>query len=290
MKKRLLIKITRETLPQVKERYPFIYLEHGRLEVDDSSVKWIDSECNVVRIPSAMVLTLLLGPGTAVTHEAMKVLGDSNVTVCWVGTDSLLYYAQGKSPNADTRQLRKQVSIAMDAENALVVARRMFASRFPNQDISTKSIHELMGMEGIRVRALYETLAQKYQVGWIGRSYVPGKFEMSDVTNKILTANNTALYSLILSELHALGYSPYVGFVHTGSPLPFVYDLADLYKAEISIDLAFALTKELGGEYDRNEVVDAFVERVINTHMLERMPIDIENLFKGMKDAGGRCR
>lgn len=202
---RLLIPISREHVPQVKERYPFLYLEHGRLAVDDSSVKWINSDGDVIHIPAAMVLTLLLGPGTSITHEVFKVLGAANVTVCWVGVDSMLYYALGKSPTADTRNLRRQAYISTHPDLALVVARRMFKNRFPKENVDEKSLHELMGMEGIRVRASYERMAEKYGVGWQGRSYVPGHFEMGTVTNQILTSCNTALYSILLSAVHALG-------------------------------------------------------------------------------------
>ena len=90
---RLFVRVKRENLPQMKDRYPFIYLERGRLEIDDSSVKWIDSECNVVRLPIATISTILLGPGTSITHEAVKVLSSANTTVCWVGEDSFLFYA-----------------------------------------------------------------------------------------------------------------------------------------------------------------------------------------------------
>ena len=110
--KRLLIKITRESLPQASARYPFIYLERGRMEIDDSSVKWIDSECNVVRLPIASINTVLLGPGTTITHEAIKVMAAANCTAAWVGEDSLLFYAVGVTPTANTRNLRSQMRIA----------------------------------------------------------------------------------------------------------------------------------------------------------------------------------
>lgn len=290
MAKKLFIQVTRDNLPQVKERYPFIYLEHGRLEVDDSSIKWIDADCNVVHIPVATILTILLGPGTSVTHEAMKVMGSANCTVCWVGDDSLLFFSQGKSPTADSRLLRRQAELSSIPEKAIVVARRMFSYRFPKEDVSDKSLQDLMGMEGLRVRALYEAKALKYKVGWSGRDYVPGKFEFSDIANKILTATNTALYSLLLSTVHALGYSPYLGFVHSGSPLPFIYDLADLYKEYVTIDLTFSLTKELAGFYDRAVVADAFRERILQFHLMEKVPDDIDNLFNGLENARRRSK
>ena len=279
---RLIIKINHDNLPQVKDRYPFIYLERGRLEIDDSSVKWIDSQGFVVRLPIATISTLLLGPGTSVTHEAIKVLSAANTTVCWVGEDSLLFYAVGQSPTSDTRNMRKQILLASSSKDRAQVARRMFSSRFPEVDISSSSIQELMGKEGLRVKDLYEAKAEQYGVGWKGRRYVPGHFELSDVTNKIMTAANTALYSLVLSVVFSLGYSPYVGFIHTGSPLPFVYDIADLYKAELCIDFAFRMTERMFGEYDRMRLLEEFRIQVSEYGLLEKLPGDINGLFEGI--------
>ena len=275
MGNRLIIKITHDNLPQIKDRYPFLYLERGRLEIDDSSVKWIDSQGFVVRLPIATIGTLLLGPGVSVTHEAVKVMSAANTTVCWVGEDSLLFYAIGSSPTSDTRRMREQIELAFSPDSRGKVARRMFESRFPDVDISESSIHDLMGKEGLRVRALYEEKAREYGVGWKGRRFVPGHFEMSDLTNKIMTAANTALYALSLSVVVSMGYSPHVGFVHTGSPLPFVYDISDLYKADLSIDFAFRMTLRLSDGYDRRELLDEFRNLVSEYDLLSRMPMDI---------------
>ena len=276
---RLLIKITRDTLPQVKDKYPFIYLERGRLEIDDSSIKWIDCDGNVVRLPVAMLNCLLLGPGTTVTREAVKVMAASNCGLCWVGEDSLIFYAAGQTPTSDTRNFRRQMLLSADPDKSLKVAARMFARRFPGEKLENKTLHQLMGMEGLRVRQLYEKKAIEYKVGWKGRQFTPGKFEMGDVTNRILTSANAALYGIICSAVHSMGYSPHIGFIHSGSPLPFVYDMADLYKEELSIDLAFSLTAPMAGTYDRHKTATEFRRRVIETNLLASIGPDIEAML-----------
>lgn len=286
-KKRLFIKINRENLPQVKDKYPFLYLERGRLEIDDSSVKWIDCDSNVIRLPIATVNTLLLGPGTSATHEAIKVLAAANCSICWVGEDSFLFYAVGQSPTADTRNFRRQMLLAADKKDSLEVARRMFKRRFPAADLEGKSLKEMMGMEGHRVSRLYEEMAAKYNVGWKGRSYKPGRFEFSDITNQVLTATNAALYGILTSAICSMGYSPHIGFIHSGSPLPFVYDLADLYKEKLCIDTAFALTLEMAGEYNKYLVADTFRNRVIEMDLLGRIGSDIQEILEGKKNVGG---
>jgi len=278
---RLLIKVTRDTLPQICSKYPFIYLERGRMEIDDSSVKWIDCDNNVVRLPIATLNCLLLGPGTTVTHEAIKVIASANCSVCWVGEDSLLFYAVGQTPTANTRNFRRQMLLSADGKKSLEVARRMYARRFPKAELTGKSLKEMMGMEGYRVRELYEQKAQEYQVGWKGRAYVPGKFELGDMTNQILTSTNAALYGILSSAIHSLGYSPHIGFIHSGSPLPFVYDLADLYKEKLCIDLAFALTVEMAGRYNKHKVAESFRKKVIEMDLLACISSDIEEMLGG---------
>lgn len=281
---RLFVKITRESLPQVKDKYPFIYLERGRLEIDDSSIKWIDADKNVVPLPVATLNALLLGPGTTVTHDAIKTATAANCAVCWVGEDSLLFYAAGFLPTADTRNLRHQIEKAADPDQSVEVARCMYARRFPQAELAGKNLKEMMGMEGHRVRTLYQTKAEEYQVGWKGRQFVPGKFEVSDITNQILTACNAALYGILCSAVHSMGYSPHIGFIHSGSPLPFVYDLADLYKEHLCIDLAFFLTRDMAGRYNKHKVSDAFRKRVIEMDLLAKLATDIPG-FLGAKHA-----
>ncbi|CAG8864039.1 type I-E CRISPR-associated endonuclease Cas1e [Pseudomonas fluorescens] len=284
---RLFVKVTRESLPQVKDKYPFLYLERGRLEIDDSSVKWIDSENNVVPLPIATLNTLLLGPGTTITHDAIKTAVAANCAVCWVGEDSLLFYAAGFLPTADTRNLKQQIELSANPKKSLEVARRMYSRRFPDAELAGKTLKEMMGMEGHRVRSLYQEKAEEYKVGWKGRNFTPGKFDLGDVTNQVLTAANSALYGILCSAMHCMGYSPHIGFIHSGSPLPFVYDMADLYKENLCIDLAFALTRDMAGRYDKHNVSDAFRQRVICTDLLAKLADDIPDVL-GVSHARSR--
>lgn len=135
-------------------------------------------------------------------------------------------------------------------------------------------------MEGQRVQQTYARLAEKYQVGWRGRSYTPGKFELSDVTNQLITASNAALYALICSILYSLGLEPRIGFIHSGSPLPFVYDVADLYKEKYVFDLAFSLTAQMGGHYNRSMALEAFKERLLEENFMSQCPQDVQTLLE----------
>lgn len=283
MTQRLFVKITRDTLPQVKDKYPFIYLERGRLEIDDSSVKWVDSEGQIIPLPVATLNTLLLGPGTSVTHDAVKTVTAANCTLCWVGEDSLLFYAAGFQPTATTRNFQKQMELASSPKESLEIARRMFAQRFSNADLEGKSLQALMGMEGHRVKQIYQAKGEHYKVGWKGRQFTPGNFELGDTTNKILTSTNAMLYGIVCSAVHSMGYSPHIGFVHSGSPLPFVYDIGDLYKEHLCIDLAFSLTREMAGRYDKELVSARFRERAIQMDLLKKIADDITELLRSTR-------
>ena len=203
-----------------------------------------------------------------------------------MGEDSLIFYAAGITPTADSRNLRRQMQLAADKKKAVEVARRMFSRRLPAEELKGKTLKEMMGMEGYRVRQFYEEKAKEYGVGWKGRRYEPGKFKMGDITNQVLTSANAALYGILCSAVHSMGYSPHIGFIHSGSPLPFIYDLADLYKEELCIDLAFALTLEMAGRYDRHKVATAFRKRVIDFNLLARIGPDIEEMLGGSRHAG----
>lgn len=284
MTRKIFFKLTRDLYPQVKDRYPYVYLEHGRLEVDDSSVKWIDSECHIVRIPIGLVAAILLGPGTTITHEAVKILSSAGCTVCWIGAEGLAFYASGVSPTSDSRNLLRQIMMSSSPDSRLMVARRMFSQRFPGVDLSNKSIPEMMGMEGIRVRQLYSEMSQRYGVSWAGRSYTPGSPKGSDLVNSILTFSNGLLYGVVTTVIVAMGYSPRVGFVHSGSPMPFVYDMADLYKKFLTIDLSFSLASKIDKTgFDRKSVIDEFCSRAVEMNLLEVMANDVVELFKETK-------
>ena len=143
-------------------------------------------------------------------------------------------------------------------------------------------------MEGHRVREMYQQKAQEYGVGWKGRQFIPGKFALSDITNQVLTSTNAALYGIICSAVNAMGYSPHIGFIHSGSPLPFVYDLADLYKEYLCIDLAFRLTKEMAGQYNKHKVSSAFRQRVIVMDLLKKLGEDIPAMLGEKERARSR--
>jgi CRISPR-associated protein Cas1 len=267
-----------ETLAMARDRWTPIYLEHGRLEVDDSSVKWISATGLLCRLPVATISAVLLGPGTTATHAAMKACADSNTPVCWVGEDGLRFYALGLAPNHANDMPRLHAAAWADKKRRAEIARRMFRMRFPDVAVESRSIKELRGMEGLRVRALYAEFGLRHGVTWKGRSYNPSNWDMADGINKALSAANASLYALCAAVVCSLGYLPSLGFVHDSGTLPFIYDVADLYKHITSIPAAFLAIRQKpddDGELTRK----LFKQSVEEERILQRIPKDLEALL-----------
>jgi len=267
-----------ESLPPIRNRWVPLYLEHGRLEVDDSSVKWIGADNIVIRVPVAAISVLLLGPGTTVTHAAIKACSETNTPICWIGVDGFHFYAAGVVTTHDNANARQHAAAYASRMKRLEVARRMFARRFPNVDISQKSLDELRGMEGQRVRSLYAELGVRYGVAWKGRRYSADNWNLADNINKAISAGNAALYALCASVICSMGFLPALGFIHHDHPLAFVFDIADLYKAETSFVAAFQ-TLGANSQASEKDVLQVLNMRIQEKRLLQRIPDDIKELL-----------
>jgi CRISPR-associated protein Cas1 len=220
----------------------------------------------------------MLGPGTTVTHAAMKACADSNTPICWIGEDGMRFYAFGITPNHDNLMPRKHAAAWADKKKRAEIARRMFARRFPSADVAQYSISELRGMEGLRVRAKYAELGQQYGVTWRGRDYDKTNWNLADNINRALSAANASLYAVCAAVVCSLGYIPSLGIVHDGGTLPFVYDVADLYKEITSFPAAFQAIRQKPD--DKGELVRTLLkERIEQERLLQKIPKDLEELF-----------
>lgn len=268
-----------ETLSPAKDRWTPLYLEHGRLEVDDSSVKWIGADHTLCRIPVATISALLLGPGTTVTHAAVKACAECNTPLCWTGEESMRFYAFGLTPNHTNDMPRLHAEAWADKRRRTRIARSMFQMRFPGVDTTGKSVKELRGMEGIRVRAHYSDLGRQHGVTWKGRNYDRRNWHLADGINRALSTANASLYSLCAAVITSLGYLPSLGFIHNAGTLPFVYDVADLYKHRTSIPAAFLAARQ--DPSDDGELVRKLLKQLVETErILQRLPSDLARLFE----------
>lgn len=267
-----------QELPQIRDRMTFLYLERCQLNREDSSIT-IRDEKGTVHVPAAGISVLLLGPGTSITHRAMELIGDAGVTVVWVGEHGVRYYASGRPLTRQSAMLIRQAELVSNTRSHLSVVRKMYQMRFPGEDVSRLTTQQLRGREGSRIRKVYRECAKKWNIPWNGRLYRPDDFAAGDPVNQALSAGNVCLYGLAHAVIVALGCSAGLGFVHVGHENSFVYDIADLYKAEITIPLAFEVAAEQPGDIGavmRRRVRDAMVR----AHLLERMVADITTLLQ----------
>ncbi|WP_285726866.1 type I-E CRISPR-associated endonuclease Cas1e [Psychromicrobium xiongbiense] len=270
-------------LVRVEDRVSFIYLERSVVHRESNAITATD-ERGTVHIPVASLGTLLLGPGTRVSHHAMMLLAESGSSVVWVGEQGVRYYAHGRSLARSSRLLEAQAKLVSNQNSRLAVAREMYAMRFPDENTSGLTMQQLRGKEGARVRAIYRAESQRTGVPWDKRSYDVEDFSAGDPINQALSAAHTSLYGVVHSVIVALGCSPGLGFVHTGHVRSFVYDIADLYKAELTIPLAFDIAAEqmmdVGGS-TRRAVRDA----MYGGAFLKRCVADIQHLLLPDDDA-----
>jgi len=267
-----------QELPRVSDRITFLYIEHAKISRQDGAITVTDSR-GIVRIPASMISVLLFGPGTDITHRAMELIGETGTSVIWTGEYGVRHYAHGRAISHSTKLLERQALLVSNVRTRVAIARQMYQMRFEKEDVSGLTMQQLRGREGSRVRGVYREQSKATGVEWSGREYNPDNFESGSKINQALSAAHVALYGLVYSVIVALGISPGLGFVHVGHDLSFVYDIADLYKAELTIPIAFkiAALPEVDdiGRSTRIAVRDAFVSGKI----IDRIVKDLHYLL-----------
>lgn len=271
-------------LPRISDRVSFIYVEHSKINRIDSAITVSDYR-GMVNIPCSIIGVLMLGPGTEISHRAMEILGDVGTTVIWVGERGVRYYANGRSLAHSTKLLEKQAKLVSNTRTRLKVARKMYAMRFLNEDVRKLTMQQLRGREGSRIRKIYRDLSKKYQVQWDGRDYKIDDFDASNDVNKALSSANVCLYGLCHSIIVALGMSPGLGFVHTGHDKSFVYDIADLYKADLTIPLAFELAAKEEKEDEIGKLARLKLrDKLVDGKIMQQIVKDLQYLMDISED------
>ncbi len=223
----------------IKDRSSILFLEKGRLDVLDGAFVLVDEAGVRVHIPIGGVACLMLEPGTRVSHAAVALASRAGTLLIWVGEAGVRLYAAGQPGGARADRLLYQARLALDDDARLKVVRKMYALRFGEEPPARRSVDQLRGIEGARVRAMYKALAARHGVAWHGRDYDPDNWDGSDMVNRCLSAATAALYGISEAAILAAGYAPAIGFLHTGKPQSFVYDIADIFKFETVVPVAF---------------------------------------------------
>ena len=229
----------------IKDRISAIWVEYGRLDVIDGSFVMVDDSGVRTVIPVGAITCIFLEPGTRVSHAAAALAARAGTLLVWVGEAGVRLYASGQPGGARADRLLFQARLALDESARLKVVRKMYALRFDEEPPARRSVEQLRGIEGARVRALYKTLASRFGVTWKSRDYDPANWSSGDLINHCLSAATACLYGVTEAAVLAAGYAPALGFIHTGKPLSFVYDIADVFKFETVVPVAFSVASKL---------------------------------------------
>jgi CRISP-associated protein Cas1 len=261
-------------LPKFRDGWSYLYVEHCRVDREMNAIALHDKN-GVVPVPCASLALLMLGPGTNITHAAVSALAENGCLVLWCGEQAVRFYAQGMGETRKARNIIKQARLCSIPQLRLEVVRNMYEMRFRESLDRSLNLQQIRGMEGIRVRNAYKKAGKETGVPWKGRSYDRNAWESADPVNRALSSANSCLYGICQAGIVSAGYSPALGFIHIGKMNSFSYDVADLYKTDITIPIAFKAASEGAEDIDRRVRLicrDVFQEM----RLLERIIPDIE--------------
>jgi len=274
-----------QILPRLSDSMSFLYLEQVVVHRNQNTIEAIDDEGRIP-IPVASLSALMLGPGCSISHAAINILAKNGCTVAWVGEDGTRFYACGMGETYKAYNLMRQAEMVCDTDKRKQVVIRMYQMRFEEPLDSAMSLPQIRGYEGVRVRQIYAYWSEKCNVPWRGRAY---NFQDwgGDPINRALSSANAVLNAICHAVIVSAGFSPALGFIHQGRQMSFVYDIADVYKTEITIPCAFEVVGE-GSVYVEKRVRQAMREKVRESKLMSRILPDIYQFLNVSEDVEER--
>lgn len=268
---------SKKLLTKASERISMLYVEKAKIEQSEYGVQ-IRQGNKISEIPITTISCLILGLGTSITHRAVSNIAKAGCSICWMGMEQAVFYAYGEPATNKSKNILKQMHYHESKVLHTEVIHKMYNWRYPNEKIKSASLEELKGFEGKKMRECYSEYAEQYHYDWNGRTYKTDDFDSSDLANKYVTAINHILYAITQAVIQIMGYSPSIGFIHTGHIAAFTFDISDLFKEEITIPLAFKLSSELG-YFDRHKMIIEYRNIITEKKVISRMVNYLENLF-----------
>ena len=265
--------------PRIEDREALLYIERCRIVRSNSGVAAVSS-VGKVNLPVGRILTLLLGPGTSISHDAAIATMESGACIAFTSGGGHRFFGHLNQANRSSGNLQRQAKLWANRRSRLTVAKAMYIYRFGELPSERPTLRQLRGHEGRRVRELYRQHAARTGVTWPGRKY--GEGTDPGPVNIALSTLNACLYSVTHAAVIGLGYSPALGFIHTGHHISFVLDVADLYKSEVMVPGAFDLVAKRP-EHPADAARRAFNELVSEARLLQRIPQDLPRLLTDEK-------
>ncbi|WP_291993617.1 type I-E CRISPR-associated endonuclease Cas1e [Candidatus Accumulibacter sp. ACC003] len=248
------------------DRHGLIWLERGELCVIDGCLHFMAGKDSltpyILQVPHQAVSMILLGPGSSVTHDALRLLARHGTLMAAVGQDGVRTYTAPPLLPDRSDVARRQAELWGNPRRRISVARHMYALRLgevlPHRDLDT-----LRGIEGARVKAIYRLMAEKYGIPWEGRRYDRSNPGAADMPNQGINHAATAVQGAAAIAVQALAAIPQLGFIHEDSGQAFVLDIADLFRETVTLQIAFtAAKKAINGD---DTAIDRLVRREAST-------------------------
>lgn len=243
------------------DRHGLIWLDRGRLEVEDGCLRFVTAgngelAAGDYQVPHQAISLVLLGPGSSVTHDALRLLARHGCALAAVGEGGVRFYTAPPLMPDSSALARAQVQRWSDPATRMEVARAMYALRF-DEIVRTRDIEVLRGQEGARVKRAYTLAAERYGIRWTGRRYDRANPDAGDLANQAINHAGAAMTAAAAVAVAATGTVPQLGFVHEDSGQAFVLDVADLFRQDVLLDIAFGAARDAA----KGESVERLVRR-----------------------------
>lgn len=237
------------------DRHGLLWLDRGRLEVEDGCLRFVTAGGTLdpgdYQVPHQSVSTVLLGPGSSITHDALRLLAAHGCALAAIGDGGVRFYTAPPLLPDSSMLARKQVELWANNKTRIAVARKMYSIRF-GEIVRARTLDMLRGMEGARLKRTYELTAQRFGVPWHGRRYDRNNPTAADIPNQAINHAASAVEAAAAIAVAATGTIPQLGFIHEDSGQSFVLDIADLVRHDVTLPIAFGAAKQALREADQS--------------------------------------
>ncbi|MCS6803421.1 MAG: type I-E CRISPR-associated endonuclease Cas1e [Dehalococcoidia bacterium] len=276
------------------DRHGLLWLEYGRLSVEDGTLRFLAAKSDLFEagdyaIPYQGISMILLGPGTSLTHDVFRLCARHGTLLAAVGEGGVKLYTAPPMGQGRSDVARIHAERWADPRRRLDTARRLYAWRFgrvlPHRDIET-----LRGIEGARLKESYRLVAERFGIVWHGRWYDRNQPLAADLPNQAINHAATFVEAAAEIAVAAVCALPPLGFIHEDSSIAFTLDIADLWRVDLTLPLAFAAVRAyLDGKSEslerevRYRAALAFRREKLIPRMIERIKqlFDIDDGDRG---------
>ncbi|WP_404379510.1 type I-E CRISPR-associated endonuclease Cas1e [Caenispirillum salinarum] len=257
-----------------RSRNGLVYLEYCRLTIDNGSLALLyEGTGEEMELPYQAVSAVMLGPGTSITHDAIRHLSAHGTAIVAVGTGGTRMYTAPPIFERTADLAQKQAVYFASEQTRLMVALRMYEKRFGERPRAS-SLDALRGMEAARIKRSYELLAQQEKITWKGRRFDRANPDGADPPNQAINHAVTALEAAVAIAVAATGTVPQLGFLHEAPGIGWTLDLCDLYRTTITVPVAFRAVREINEGRHHGERLERVVRRKMARHIEQAKVID----------------